>query len=175
MSSDIEIAESTKLKSIESVAKKLGLKKKDLIFYGDKIAKINKPVGKRKGKLILVTAINPTPMGEGKTTVSIGLCDALRKTGKKVCLALREPSLGPVFGLKGGATGGGRAQIAPMVDINLHFTGDLHAITSANNLLCALINNHIYQGNEAINIYLSQYNSENDFYFHQYPILNGYT
>lgn len=148
MSSDIEIAESTKLKSIESVAKKLGLKKKDLIFYGDKIAKINKPVGKRKGKLILVTAINPTPMGEGKTTVSIGLCDALRKTGKKVCLALREPSLGPVFGLKGGATGGGRAQIAPMIDINLHFTGDLHAITSANNLLCALINNHIYQGNE---------------------------
>lgn len=148
MSTDIEIAKAAKLKNIKKIAKKIGLNKKDLIFYGDKIAKVNMPEFKKRGKLVLITAINPTPMGEGKTTVSIGLCDAFGKLGKRASLALREPSLGPVFGLKGGATGGGRAQIAPMIDINLHFTGDLHAITSANNLLCAMINNHVFQGNE---------------------------
>ncbi len=146
---DIEIARSVKLKSIESVGKSLGLKKNDLLCYGENMAKI---VGefqpKENSKLILVTAINPTKAGEGKTTVAIGLADGLKRLGINVCLALREPSMGPVFGIKGGATGGGRAQIAPMEEINLHFTGDFHAITSANNLLAALIDNHIFQGNE---------------------------
>ena len=130
---------------IEKVAKKLKLKKSDLLFYVNDKAKINKVAEKQKGKLILVTAINPTPAGEGKTTVSIGLADALNLRKKKVCLALREPSLGPVFGMKGGATGGGMSSVIPSDEINLHFTGDFHAITSANNLLCAMIDNHIYQ------------------------------
>ena len=120
------------------MAKSLGIPEDDLIPYGRYMAKTDKK-GKKKGKLILVTAINPTAAGEGKTTVSIGLADAMKKIGKDVCLALREPSLGPVFGVKGGAAGGGYAQIAPMENINLHFTGDLHAITSANNLLASII------------------------------------
>ena len=146
---DIEIANSIKMKPITKIAKKIGLKKRNLISYGKYKAKIdlkNKKL-KNKGKLVLVTAINPTASGNGKTTVSIGLADALRHIGKKSCLALREPSLGPVFGMKGGATGGGYSQIVPMEDINLHFTGDFHAIGSANNLLCAMVDNHIYQGN----------------------------
>ena len=147
---DIEIANSIKMKPITKIAKKIGLKKRNLISYGKYKAKIdlkNKKL-KNKGKLVLVTAINPTASGNGKTTVSIGLADALRHIGKKSCLALREPSLGPVFGMKGGATGGGYSQIVPMEDINLHFNGDFHAITSANNLLASLIDNHIFQGNE---------------------------
>ena len=149
MLSDIEIAESAKLKDIREVAKELGIGEDGLELYGRHKAKIAvPPAGDRQGKLILVTAINPTASGEGKTTVSIGLADGLRRIGKKVCLALREPSLGPVFGIKGGAAGGGYAQIVPMSDINLHFTGDMHAITSANNLLCALVDNHIFRGNE---------------------------
>ena len=146
---DIEIAHSVKPLKIKEVAKKLNLKSKDLIPYGDYKCKIKKKItDDKKGKLVLVTAINPTSAGIGKTTVSIGLADALNKLNKNVCLALREPSLGPVFGIKGGATGGGRSQVIPMEDINLHFTGDFHAITSANNLLCAMIDNHIFQGNE---------------------------
>ena len=147
---DIEIANSIKMQPITKIAKKIGLKKRNLICYGEYKAKINLQSGnlKRKGKLVLITAINPTTAGNGKTTVSIGLADALRMIGKKSCLALREPSLGPVFGMKGGATGGGYSQIVPMEDINLHFNGDFHAITSANNLLASLIDNHIFQGNE---------------------------
>ena len=146
---DIEIAHSVKPLKIKEVAKKLNLKSKDLIFYGDNKCKIKKKINvEKQGKLVLVTAINPTSAGIGKTTVSIGLADALNKLNKNVCLALREPSLGPVFGIKGGATGGGRSQVIPMEDINLHFTGDFHAITSANNLLCAMIDNHIFQGNQ---------------------------
>lgn len=150
---DIEIARSVTLKPIEEVAKKVGAKKDELECYGKYKAKIsdelvNRVKNNKNGKLILVTAINPTPLGEGKTTISIGLADGLSYIGKKSMLALREPSLGPVFGVKGGATGGGHAQVAPMEDINLHFTGDIHAITSANNLLSALIDNHIYFGNE---------------------------
>jgi formate--tetrahydrofolate ligase len=148
MLSDIEIAENCKLKDIREIAKKLNLCEDDLELYGKYKAKINLKETNPKSKLILVTAINPTASGEGKTTVSIGLADGLAKIGKKVCLALREPSLGPVFGIKGGAAGGGYAQVVPMADINLHFTGDLHAITSANNLLCAMIDNHIFRGNE---------------------------
>ena len=144
---DIEIARNTKLKKIKKIAKKLKYKG-DIILYGNYKAKLPIKYGKKHGKLILVTAINPTKYGIGKTTVSIGLADALNMIGKKTCLALREPSLGPVFGIKGGATGGGYSQVAPMEDINLHFNGDFHAITSANNLLCSLIDNHIYQGNE---------------------------
>ena len=144
---DIEISKSVKLKNIKSIAKKMGYKS-NIVCYGDYKAKLPIRYGKKHGKLILVTAINPTKMGIGKTTVSIGLADALNKIGKKTCLALREPSLGPVFGIKGGATGGGYSQIAPMEDINLHFNGDFHAITSANNLLCSLIDNHIFQGND---------------------------
>ena len=144
---DIKIAKSVKLKKIKKIAKKLKYKH-DIISYGQYKAKLPLYYGKRKGKVILVTAINPTKLGIGKTTVAIGLADAINKLGKKVCLALREPSLGPVFGIKGGATGGGYSQIAPMEDINLHFNGDFHAITSANNLLCSLIDNHIFQGNE---------------------------
>ncbi len=148
MLSDIEIAESAELIDIREVAKKLDLTENELELYGKYKAKITLPkTAKRKAKLILVTAINPTASGEGKTTVSIGLGDGLAKIGKSVCLALREPSLGPVFGMKGGAAGGGYAQVVPMADINLHFTCDLHAITSANNLLCALVDNHIFRGN----------------------------
>ena len=148
MLSDIEIAENAKLIDVREVAKKLGLTEDELELYGKYKAKLSLPKNaERKGKLILVTAINPTASGEGKTTVSIGLADGLVKLGKRVCLALREPSLGPVFGIKGGAAGGGYAQVVPMADINLHFTGDLHAITAANNLLCALMDNHIFRGN----------------------------
>ena len=150
---DIEIARSVQLEKIADVAKKFGIEEENLEFYGKYKAKISKEFidsvqDRKDGKLILVTAINPTPLGEGKTTVAIGLGDALNKIGRKTVLALREPSLGPVFGIKGGATGGGYAQVAPMEDINLHFTGDIHAITSANNLLSAIIDNHIYFGNE---------------------------
>lgn len=148
MLSDIEIAESCKMKDIGEVAKELGIAPENLEYYGKYKAKINGTFTERKAKLILVTAINPTASGEGKTTVSIGLADGMRKLGKKVCLALREPSLGPVFGIKGGAAGGGYAQVVPMEDINLHFTGDLHAITAANNLLCAMLDNHLFRGNE---------------------------
>lgn len=147
MLSDIEIAENAKLENISAVAEKLGLDGEQLELYGKYKAKINLAEFNPRSKLILVTAINPTASGEGKTTVSIGLADGMAKLGKKVCLALREPSLGPVFGIKGGAAGGGYAQVVPMADINLHFTGDLHAITSANNLLCAMIDNHILRGN----------------------------
>lgn len=150
---DIEIARNAKLEKIQQIAKELGIREEYVEPYGKYKAKISleqkeEQKEKREGKLILVTAINPTPLGEGKTTMAIGLADGLRKIGKKSILALREPSLGPVFGIKGGATGGGYAQVAPMEDINLHFTGDLHAITSANNLLSAIIDNHIYHGNE---------------------------
>ena len=147
MLSDIEIAESAKLEDIRRIAEKLGLGEEELELYGKYKAKINLKDLQPKSKLVLVTAINPTASGEGKTTVSIGLADGMAKLGKKVCLALREPSLGPVFGIKGGAAGGGYAQVVPMADINLHFTGDLHAITAANNLLCAMIDNHIFRGN----------------------------
>lgn len=150
--SDIEIARNAHLKDIREIAKEAGLNEEEVESYGKYKAKITEQAFQRlsekpNGKLILVTAINPTPLGEGKTTMSIGLADGLRKIGKKSILALREPSLGPVFGIKGGATGGGYVQIAPMEDINLHFTGDIHAITSANNLLSAMIDNHIFQGN----------------------------
>ena len=149
---DIEIARSTKLEKIVDVAKKLGMEEDDIEQYGKYKAKIADGVyEKRKtqkdGKLILVTAISPTPLGEGKTTISIAIADGLQKIGKKSILALREPSQGPVFGIKGGATGGGKVQIAPMEDINLHFTGDIHAITAANNLLSSMVDNHIYFGN----------------------------
>ena len=151
--SDIEIAQEAKPQDIREIAKKLGLTEDDLELYGKYKAKINLDIFKKlenekNGKLVLVTSINPTPLGEGKTTVSIGLTDALNKCEKSAIGTLREPSLGPVFGIKGGATGGGHSQIATMEDINLHFTGDIHAITSANNLLSAMIDNHIYFGNE---------------------------
>ena len=150
---DIEISNSCNKKNIIEIAKKLNLNEDLIECYGKYKAKIsnklyNELKDKENGKLILVTAINPTPLGEGKTTISIGLADGLSTIGKKSILALREPSLGPVFGVKGGATGGGYAQVAPMEDINLHFTGDIHAITAANNLLAAMIDNHIYWGNE---------------------------
>ena len=150
---DIEIARNTKLECIDKIVEKLNVEKDDIDLYGKYKAKISlnaykKTKKKPDGKLILMTAINPTPLGEGKTTMAIGLADGLRKIGKNAVLALREPSLGPVFGIKGGATGGGHSQIAPMEEINLHFTGDIHAITSANNLLSAIIDNHIYFGNE---------------------------
>ena len=151
--SDIEIARNAKLKNIKEITDKLNIPDSEVEPIGKYKAKISlnylkKLKDKKDGKLILVTAINPTPLGEGKTTTSIGLADGLNKIGKKAILALREPSLGPVFGIKGGATGGGYSQVAPMEDINLHFTGDIHAITSANNLLSAIIDNHIFQGNE---------------------------
>ena len=150
---DIEIARNTKLEDINSIGKKCGLREDEIENYGKYKAKISEKAFERlkenkDGKLVLVTAMNPTPLGEGKTTVSIAIADGLRKINKNAILALREPSLGPVFGMKGGATGGGKVQIAPMEDINLHFTGDLHAITAANNLLSAMIDNHIYFGNE---------------------------
>ena len=150
---DIEIARSTKLLSIDKIASEIGLNSDEYFMYGKYKCKIDNSVynrlkNKKNGKLILVTAISPTPLGEGKTTMSIAIADGLRAIGKKSILALREPSLGPVFGIKGGATGGGMVQVAPMEDINLHFTGDIHAITSANNLLSAMIDNHIYFGNK---------------------------
>ena len=150
---DIEIARNTKLDNIVDVAKKVDVEEEDLELYGKYKAKFSselygKVKDRKNGKLILVTAISPTPLGEGKTTMSIAIADGLRKINKKSILALREPSLGPVFGIKGGATGGGHVQVAPMEDINLHFTGDIHAITAANNLLASLIDNHIYFGNE---------------------------
>jgi len=150
---DIEIARQASLKNITEIAKKLGVDEKYIEQYGKYKAKISNELLEKKkndkdGNLILVTSINPTPLGEGKTTISIGLADGLSQIGKKPILALREPSLGPVFGIKGGATGGGYVQVAPMEEINLHFTGDIHAITSANNLLSAIIDNHIFQGNE---------------------------
>ena len=144
---DIEIARACNAKSIKEVATKLGVNYNDLVLYGNDKAKILGSGNKVDSKLVLVTAISPTPLGEGKTTVSIGLADALNSMSKNVCLALREPSMGPVFGMKGGATGGGYSQVIPMEDINLHFTGDFHAITSANNLICAAIDNHIERGN----------------------------
>ena len=148
MKTDIEISRETTLRPIGEIAAKLGLTEDAIEQYGKYKAKVTPRTSGKKGKLILVTAINPTPLGEGKTTVSIGLADAFTLMGKKTCLALREPSLGPVFGIKGGATGGGYSQVLPMEDINLHFTGDLHAISAANNLLAALIDNHIKFGNE---------------------------
>ncbi len=152
MLTDIEIAQQAKMLPIAEIAKKLDIDSDDLEFYGKYKAKlsdelINKSESNENGKLILVTAINPTPAGEGKTTTSVGLGQAMCKLGKNAIIALREPSLGPVFGVKGGAAGGGYAQVLPMEDINLHFTGDMHAITAANNLLCALIDNHLQQGN----------------------------
>ena len=166
MLSDIEIAESAKLRDIREIAANIGLTDNEIEPYGKYKAKLSLPQNaERKAKLILVTAINPTSSGEGKTTVSIGLADGLQKIGKKACLALREPSLGPVFGIKGGAAGGGYAQVVPMADINLHFTGDLHAITAANNLLCALMDNHIFRGN-ALNI------DVNNIYFHRCMDMN---
>ena len=150
---DIEIAKSVKLKKITKIAKEIGIDEDEIEQYGSYKAKISEKVfekikDNKNGKLILVTALSPTPLGEGKTTVSIAIADGLRKINKKSILALREPSLGPVFGIKGGATGGGKVQVVPMEDINLHFTGDIHAITSANNLLSSIIDNHIYFGNE---------------------------
>ncbi len=150
---DIEIARNTKLERIEKIAEGIGIDEEYVENYGKYKAKISLDIlkkleNKKEGKLLLITAINPTPLGEGKTTIAIGLADGLRKIGKNSILALREPSLGPVFGIKGGATGGGHSQVVPMEDINLHFTGDIHAITSANNLLSAIIDNHIYHGNE---------------------------
>ena len=153
MLTDIEIAQSAKLRPITEIAEKIGIDEEYLIPYGKYKAKIdleylNTLKDKKDGKLILVTAINPTPAGEGKTTVTVSLGQAMQHIGKKAVIALREPSLGPVFGIKGGATGGGYSQVLPMEDINLHFTGDMHAITSANNLLCAMLDNHLQQGNE---------------------------
>ncbi len=147
--SDIEIAREAKMKPIMEVGQKLGIPHQDLVPYGHTKAKVSLSYidglsSRKDGKLILVTAINPTPAGEGKTTTTVGLGDGLNAIGKKAMVALREPSLGPCFGMKGGAAGGGYAQIVPMEDINLHFTGDFHAITSAHNLLSAMIDNHIY-------------------------------
>ena len=153
MKTDIEIAQEAKMLHIREVAEKLGIAEDELELYGKYKAKLSDELIERvkdepDGKLILVTAINPTPAGEGKTTISVGLGEAFGQLGKKAVIALREPSLGPCFGIKGGAAGGGYAQVVPMEDLNLHFTGDFHAITSANNLLAALLDNHIQQGNE---------------------------
>ena len=156
MLTDIEIAQQAKMLKVGEIAAKLGISEEEIEPYGHYKAKLSQKLFDRvkdnkDGKLILVTAINPTPAGEGKTTTSVGLCEGMNKIGKKTCVALREPSLGPVFGIKGGAAGGGYSQVVPMEDINLHFTGDMHAITAANNLLSAMIDNHIQQGN-ALNI-----------------------
>ncbi len=153
MKTDLEIAQEAKMEPIGKVAESLGIREDDLELYGKYKAKLSDAYlasleGRQDGKLILVTAINPTPAGEGKTTTSVGLGQAFGKLGKKAVVALREPSLGPCFGIKGGAAGGGYAQVVPMEELNLHFTGDFHAITSANNLLAALLDNHIQQGNE---------------------------
>lgn len=150
MKTDIEIAQEAKLEQISKIAARAGLREEDIEYYGKYKAKIDLSVMKREredGKLVLVTAITPTPAGEGKTTTTIGLADGMKRLQKNVVVALREPSLGPVFGIKGGAAGGGYAQVVPMEDINLHFTGDFHAIGAANNLLCAMLDNHIFQGN----------------------------
>ncbi|HEY2824878.1 MAG TPA: formate--tetrahydrofolate ligase, partial [Gemmatimonadales bacterium] len=148
--SDIAIAQAAKLRPIVDVAAELGLKREELMLFGDHKAKVRLDAihaRKRAGRLVLVTGINPTPAGEGKSTVTVGLAQALRKGGKRAALCIREPSLGPVFGLKGGAAGGGYAQVIPMEDINLHFNGDFHAISSAHNLLSAMLDNHLHQGN----------------------------
>ena len=152
MLTDIEIAQQADIRPVREIAEKLGIDEDDLEYYGKYKAKLSEKLIARtadneNGKLILVTAINPTPAGEGKTTVSVGLADSLSAAGKKTAVCLREPSLGPVFGIKGGAAGGGYSQVIPMEDINLHFTGDMHAITAANNLCCAMLDNHIQQGN----------------------------
>ena len=152
MKSDIEIAQEAKMIHIRDVAKQLGISEDDLEMYGKYKTKLTDELweevkDREDGKLILVTAINPTPAGEGKTTTSVGLGEAFGRMGKKAAIALREPSLGPCFGIKGGAAGGGYAQVVPMEELNLHFTGDFHAITSANNLLAAMLDNHIKQGN----------------------------
>ena len=147
---DIAIAQAAKLRPIQDVAAELGLGPDDILPYGRYKAKISAEAvarSKPKGRLVLVTGINPTPAGEGKSTVTVGVSQALRRLGKKVVVAIREPSLGPVFGVKGGAAGGGYAQVVPMEEINLHFTGDFHAITSAHNLLSAMLDNHLHQGN----------------------------
>ena len=153
MNNDIKIAQAAKLEPITDIAKKININSKELELYGDYKAKLKDSLWERvknnpDGKLVLVTAINPTPAGEGKSTTMVGLGQAMWQIGKKAIIAIREPSLGPVFGIKGGATGGGHAQVVPMEDINLHFTGDMHAITSANNLLSALLDNHLQFGNE---------------------------
>ena len=153
MKTDIEIAQSASMLPIKEIAERLGIEEDDLELYGKYKAKISEGYIRRvsnkpDGKLVLVTAINPTPAGEGKTTTTVGLGQAMAKIGKNAIIALREPSLGPVMGIKGGAAGGGYAQVVPMEDINLHFTGDMHAITAANNLLSAAIDNHIHHGNE---------------------------
>ena len=159
MLTDIQIAQHAKMKPIGEVAAALGISEDELIMYGKYKAKLSDELASRvennpDGKLILVTAINATPAGEGKTTTTVGLGQAFYKMGKKAVIALREPSLGPVMGIKGGAAGGGYAQVVPMEDINLHFTGDMHAISAANNLLCAMLDNHIHQGN-SLNIDVS--------------------
>ncbi len=153
MKTDIQIAQEAKMVHIKEVAERIGIQENDLEFYGKYKAKLSDELYEKikerpDGKLVLVTAINPTPAGEGKTTTTVGLGQAMEKIGKKAIIALREPSLGPCFGIKGGAAGGGYAQVVPMEDLNLHFTGDFHAITSANNLLAAMLDNHIQQGNE---------------------------
>ena len=153
--SDIEIAQAAKPRPIADVAKELGLGPDDILPYGRSKAKIAPEVvarSKPTGRLVLVTGINPTPAGEGKSTVTIGVTQALRRLGKKVVVCIREPSLGPVFGVKGGAAGGGYAQVIPMDEINLHFTGDFHAITSAHNLLSAMLDNHLHHGNRSASI-----------------------
>ena len=152
MLNDIEIAQQAEMKNIKEVAAKLDIKEDDIEMYGKYKAKLSDELiasvqKNENGKLILVTAINPTPAGEGKTTITVGLGEAMGRLNKKAVIALREPSLGPCFGIKGGAAGGGYAQVVPMEDLNLHFTGDFHAITSANNLLAAMMDNHIHQGN----------------------------
>ena len=162
MKSDIQIAQEAQMLPAADIAAALGVEGDSLIPYGKYKAKIDHRLVKRladkkDARVILVTAISPTPAGEGKTTTSVGLADALHRMGKKVVLALREPSLGPVFGIKGGAAGGGYAQVVPMEDINLHFTGDLHAIGAANNLLAAMVDNHIHHGLSLIHIYTSSH------------------
>ena len=152
MKTDIEIAQAASMLPIHEIADRLGILPEELEPYGRYKAKLSESVYARladrpDGKLVLVTAINPTPAGEGKTTTTVGLGQAMKKIGKNAIIALREPSLGPVFGIKGGAAGGGYSQVVPMEDINLHFTGDMHAITAANNLLCAVLDNHLQQGN----------------------------
>ena len=152
MKTDIQIAQEAQMKPIGRVAESIGISEDELEFYGKYKAKLSDELWDRikdneNGKLVLVTAINPTPAGEGKTTTTVGLGDALTRLGKRTVIALREPSLGPCFGIKGGAAGGGYAQVVPMDELNLHFTGDFHAITSANNLLAAMLDNHIQQGN----------------------------
>ena len=152
MKTDIEIAQSAKMLPIREIAEGLGINEEEIEYYGRYKAKLSDTLANRiksnkDGRLVLVTAINPTPAGEGKTTVTVGLGQAMNKTGRSAIIALREPSMGPVMGIKGGAAGGGYSQVVPMEDINLHFTGDMHAITAANNLLSAAIDNHIHQGN----------------------------